>query len=76
MKLTELPNSVESCWLAVVAGTPHVGQNVLLCNRFVMNLNDDLHFLRLGLQQAAMGGSPGKVFANEALAPLTGMLDN
>lgn len=76
MKLIELPNSVESCWLAIVAGTPHLGQNVLLYSRFVLNLNDDLHFLRLGLQQAAVGGSPEKVFANEALAPLTGMQGN
>lgn len=76
MKLTELLDSVASCWLAVVVRTPHLRQNVLLYNRFVLNLNDDLHFLRLRLQQAAMGGNPEKVLANEALAPLTGMLDN
>lgn len=77
MKLTELPNSVEGCRLAVVTGAPHLGQNVLcLYNCFVLNLNDNLHFLCLRLQQAAMGGSPEKVFANKALAPMTGMLDN
>jgi len=29
MTLNELPNSVESCRLAVVAGTPRLGQNAL-----------------------------------------------
>lgn len=43
----------ESCWWAAVAGAPHRAE-VLIYSRFVLNLNDDLHFLRLRLQQAAM----------------------
>lgn len=50
MKLTELPDLVESCWLALVTGTPHLCLNVLLYSCFVLNLNDDLHLLHLRLQ--------------------------
>lgn len=76
MKLTGLPNFVGRCWLTVVAGTPHLEQNVLLYNCFVLNLHDDLRFLRLRLWHAAMGGSLEKMFANEALAPFADMLGN
>lgn len=76
MKLTGLANLVGSCRLTVLAGTPHLEENVLLYNCFVLNLNDDLCFLRLRLLEAAMGGSPEKMFTNEALAPFADMLGN